>query len=414
MMAYMNRFRGIHNNIKNVSTNIGVVFIILCGLFSCVEEIELDTKNFESLIVIEANITDELKIQEVLISRTFRFEEDGPSKESNATVVLQANGVDVMQFVEVEPGRYVSSTSFAAQPNIEYSLIIQTQDGRNYTSSSSQLVGAANIETLRVEASEDSFGNPGVAVLANATSSSGNGDYYKFEYEETYKIIAPYWRNDGLVPIEDEEIESCDFTIEVREVEEQICYNTVNSIDIILANTQGQPQGALNDFETRFIRKTNTIIAHRYSILVKQFVIPEYAFNYLEKRRELSSQDNLFSQSQPGFLEGNFSSVESPDDERVIGVFYVSSVNEKRLYFNWDEVFEGEEPPILDCVIFAPPLFNEDGTCNLKDLVSLNRVRYWGENLNPEFNEGPYDVVKRECGDCTASGSNIIPNFWEE
>ena len=389
----------------------------LCVTFtiqSCVEEIELDTKTFESLIVVESRITDELKLQEVLLSRTFKFEEDGPSKETNADVVLQANGQDVIEFNEVEPGRYLSPFPFAAQADIDYNLRIQTQDGRNYSSTTSRLMGTATLNNLRVEPSEDSFGNLGVAILANATSDAMNGYYYKYEYEETYKIIAPFWRSDGLVPIEDEEEESCDFTIELREIEEQICYNTLESIDIILANTLGQSEGALNDFQVRFIQKNNTIIAHRYSILVSQYILPEYAFNYLDKRRELSSQDNLFSQAQPGFLEGNFTSVESPGDEPVIGVFYVSSVNKKRMYFNWDEVFPQEEPPVLNCGIYAPPLINEDGTCNLEDLVVLNRVRYWGDNLNPELNEGPYAVVDRECGDCTALGSNIVPEFWEE
>ncbi len=385
-------------------------FGIFLMLLSCVEEIELNTKNFESLIVIEANMTNEVKQQEVNISRTFRFEEEGPSKETNATVVLLADGSPFVNFVEIEPGRYVSSQVFAVQNNIEYTLNVQTQDGRNYTSSSSQLPETGQIQDIAVQASEDSFGNPGVSILTNTTSNAGNGNYYKFEYEETYKIIAPYWRSDDLFPI----VDSCDFTIDLREKEERVCYNTVKSVDIILANTIGQPEGQLTDFEARFIEANNTIIAHRYSILLKQFVIPEEAYRYFEKRRELSIQDNLFSQAQPGFLEGNITSVESPNDEQVIGIFYVSTVNEKRFFFNWTDVYLDQEPPEIPCGVFAPALTKMDGNCLLKESVTANTVRYWGENLDPTMNEGPYDVVTRVCGDCTASGSNIVPDFWEE
>lgn len=385
-------------------------FCILLGLISCVEEIELNTKNFESLIVIEASITNEVKQQEVYISRTFRLEEDSPSKESNATVVLLADGSPFVNFFEIEPGRYVSSTAFAAQANVVYTLSVQTQDGRNYISSSSELPETGEIQDITVQTSEDSFGNPGVSILTNSSSNSGNGNYYKFEYEETYKIIAPFWRSDNLFPIAD----SCDFTIDLREKEERICYNTVNSIDIILSNTIGQPLGQLTDFEARFIEADNTIIAHRYSILLKQFVIPEEAYRYFEKRRELSIQDNLFSQAQPGFLEGNITSVESPNDERVIGIFYVATVDKERFFFNWTDVYPDQEPPEIPCGVFAPALTKMDGNCLLKESVTANTVRYWGENLDPTMNEGPYDVVTRVCGDCTARGSNIVPEFWEE
>ena len=60
---------------------------------SCVEELELQTENFESILVIEGIITDQNEKQEVKISRSYRLEEDGPAPVSNATVrVLSSNG----------------------------------------------------------------------------------------------------------------------------------------------------------------------------------------------------------------------------------------------------------------------------------------------------------------------------------
>lgn len=382
------------------------------SLMSCVEEIELRTQDFESIIVFEANITNEFKQQEVFISRTFRFEDDGPSKETNADVRVLSNGSPFADFIEIEPGRYLSRQPFAAQENISYSLEVTTQDGRNYISEPSQLPGVAEIESMSVEPSQDGFGNTGVSILVNSTGNSAQGNFYKFEYSETYKIIAPFWRSDNLVP--DSQVGPCDFSIQPREEEERVCFSTNESIDIILAETLSLPEDKINNFETRFIRLDNTIIAHRYSILLKQFVIPSTAHDYFQKRRELSSQDNLFSQAQPGFLEGNITSVESPEEERVIGVFYTSTVSENRFYFNWVDLFPNQDPPEIPCRTSAPPLTNIDGSCLLEESVIANRVRYWEPNLNQGENEGPYVVVPRECGDCTATGSNIVPDFWEE
>ncbi|MBZ9651148.1 DUF4249 domain-containing protein [Psychroflexus montanilacus] len=382
------------------------------SLMSCVEEIELRTQDFESIIVFEANITNEFKQQEVFISRTFRFEDDGPSKETNADVRVLSNGSPFADFIEIEPGRYLSRQPFAAQENISYSLEVTTRDGRNYISEPSQLPGVAEIESMSVEPSQDGFGNTGVSILVNSTGNSAQGNFYKFEYSETYKIIAPFWRSDNLVP--DSQVGPCDFSIQPREEEERVCFSTNESIDIILAETLSLPEDKINNFETRFIRLDNTIIAHRYSILLKQFVIPSTANDYFQKRRELSSQDNLFSQAQPGFLEGNITSVESPEEERVIGVFYTSTVSENRFYFNWVDLFPNQDPPEIPCRTSAPPLTNIDGSCLLEESVIANRVRYWEPNLNQGENEGPYVVVPRECGDCTAIGSNIVPDFWEE
>lgn len=388
----------------------GLSIWLLC--MSCIEEIGLNTKNFESLLVIEARITDEVKQQEIFISRTFRFEEEEPSLVSNADVVLLADGSVYANFEETSTGIYTSTFAFAVQENVDYSLNIQTQDGKSYTSTTTKLPGTAEIESVNAEASQDSFGNDGVSILINSIGNNSSGNYFKFEYEETYKIIAPFWKERDFFIREDEE--SCDFDINLRLQEERVCYNTLISKDIVLANSLGLSNGLLNNFEVRFIDIQNTIIAHRYSILVKQYVITEEAFNYFESRRELSTQDNVFSQTQPGFLEGNITSVDSPNEEKVIGLFYAASVTQSRLYFNWTELYPNQPPPEIPCRIITPPLFNRGGECNLKELVEANVVRYYGINQDQLPIEGPYDVVYRPCGDCTTRGSNVVPEFWEE
>lgn len=402
------------NHIASVNIKLILSLSILVSLSSCVDEIELRTQDFESLLVIEANITNELKPQVITLSRTFRFEDDGPSKETGATVSVLANGTPVAAFTEASPGRYVSTQPFAAQTGIDYTLEITTQNGRSYVSNASQLVDSAQIESITAEPSQDSFGKQGVSILVNSNNPGGQGNFYKFEYEETYKIIAPFWRLEDLAIDDDPEAGACAVVIVDRKQEEQVCYNTVSSIDIVLADTNGQPLDALNRFEAKFIPKDNTTIAHRYSILLKQHIISAEAHNYFKRRRDLAIDDNLFSQAQPGFLEGNITSVQSPGEERVIGIFYVSTVSEMRYFFSWNELFPGQTPPQIPCQIFSPPLVNEAGNCVLSSFVLNNQIRYWQPNESPEAGEGPHRVVSRECGDCTASGSNIIPDFWEE
>ena len=390
-----------------------VSFCLIASAFllSCVEEIELSTQNFESLLVVEANITNELKQQEIRLSRTFRFEDRGPSKETNASVIVLTGNDTARNFTEVQPGVYRSNQSFAAEEGVSYSLQIQTQDGKNYKSTPVELEDTAEIESIAAVASQDSFGNPGVSILVNSKSNSGKGLYYRYEYEETYKIIAPLWKSDDFVTVGGN---GCGVSVAPRTREERECFKTEKSIDIILGQSIGQPNGELENLETYFLDANMTKIAHRYSALLKQYVISSEVHSYFEKRRNLSSSENLFSQTQPGFLEGNITSVDAPNEEQVIGIFYVSTVTEKRFFFNWVDLFPDQRPPQIFCRITSPPLTDMAGNCILKSQVEANFIRYWDENLEPNQGEGPYLVVRRQCGDCTVLGDNVVPEFWVE
>ena len=68
---------------KNRKTYYIAFFItIILLLKACIEPFEVETKSFESALVIEATIINELKHQEITLSRTFKFEENGAIGET--------------------------------------------------------------------------------------------------------------------------------------------------------------------------------------------------------------------------------------------------------------------------------------------------------------------------------------------
>jgi hypothetical protein len=145
------------------------------------------------------------------------------------------------------------------------------------------------------------------------------------------------------------------------------------------------------------------MLSHRYSILVKQFVQSPEAYAYYETLKGLTqSSTDIFSEDQPGFLAGNISALDDPN-ENVAGFFEVATVDEKRIFFNYEDFFPGEELPpyILNCV---PTI--SSGEDLARTLENNTHVFY---DIN-----GGIRTVPRECGDCTALGSNKIPDFWEE
>ena len=100
----------------------------------------------------------------------------------------------------------------------------------------------------------------------------------------------------------------------------------------------------------------------------------------------------------------------------VLGYFEVASVSERRIFFNYDDFFPGEDlPPYADpCTRVTPPLQDRETDCVLRPLIEAGTFLYLEENFEPSLTAGPFVVVPRVCGDCTVLGTNELPEFWIE
>ncbi len=399
--------------INPIKRNYVVLFSWLLLVFgnSCVDEFTPKTLEFGSALVIEATLTDQLGAQTIFISRTYPFEEDGPLAESGAEVRVIEDRSGVHNFVETEPGTYVSVGDFAAEMGRAYQLSVRTTDGREYTSTEEVLSGSVGMDGLYAERVMDDQGREGIGIFVDAYDATASSRRYRYRYEETYKIVAPNYNSRDLIG---DPMGGCNVLLGPRkESDGQICYATAASTSIILTTTNGLEEDRVERFPVRFLPRDNYIISHRYSILVRQLVQSDAAYSYYATLRDFSGSESLFSQTQPGFLSGNvFSALNG--EERVLGYFGVATISERRLFFDFDDFFPGEElPPYADpCQEFAIPLTNAIGACLLRASVESDLVRYERENELPSGNEGPYFTVPRICGDCTVLGSKEVPEFW--
>ncbi|UII78536.1 DUF4249 domain-containing protein [Flagellimonas sp. CMM7] len=386
--------------------NYHFIFLLLlnCTFFGCVEPFDATTEDFESALVIDALITNEFKQQVIHLNRTFRFEEGSASGESNATVTIGDSMGNDYTFEETLPGRYVSTTMFSAQPNVDYQLSLTTSEGSSYISKPVVLPKDTSIDNLYASVENNDQNVEGVAILVDTFDPQGESQYYRYDYEETYKIVAPRWNPQDLVAIsENPDI----YELVPRPREEQVCYNTVNSLNIILGNTTGFSEDRLTRFPVRFLDRFDYIIGHRYSILVRQYVISREAHSFYTTLNEFSGLESIFSENQPGFFNGNITSQNDPK-EKVIGFFDVSSVDTERIFFNHEDFFPEDLVPTYpdDCRITTPILGELFGA------IRFNVSKYTGPHEPADASEGIYKLVPRICGDCTVLGSSTIPDFW--
>ncbi len=418
-----------------VLRNIFGLAIILCSIQGCLEEIPLQTEveTFNSILVIEATITNEFVRQEIKLSRSYALEESGPSPEQAATVIVNASTGEQYSFVEDTPGLYLSVNEFAAQPNVDYYLEIETSNGRQYNSETASFATATQIDNLYLERNTNENMEEGVSIYVDTQDPTGNSKYYRYTYEETYVVIAPRYSPwelivqnedypihlsaiDGLVG---DDLVEFFVTREFRPVDEELCYGSDDSSDIILFDASAFTDNAIERARVRFISRSNYIMSHRYSILVKQYVQSQLANFFYSALNSFSGSETIFSEVQAGFIPGNINALSNPD-EPVVGFFEVSAYDEERIYFNYADLFPGEELPpyYIPCdAEFTPDLFfvammtEFISYSPLQDLVN-DRYQYWDETENGPFQ--PYQLVLPACGDCTELGVTQVPDFWED
>jgi hypothetical protein len=383
----------------------------------CTEPYEIETVGYENVLVVESTITDELKPQTVKLSRTSALENSEVLAENNATVLIVGENGETYSFSEQDQtGNYTSDQAFKAMPNVAYTLEISTQDGKRYTSSPVMLPSTVEIGEVYAETIVDPSENKdGIQVLVNTEDPTGKAKYFRYEYEETYKITAPY-PSPYTAKIVNFDDEFYTFDVELTpRTPEIVCYSTEFSTGINQTATTELNQNHVVGFPVRYLSRTDAKIQTRYSILVKQFVQSLEAYTFYKIINELGSVGNILSQGQPGYVEGNLRS-ESDTDEKVLGFFEASSVSTKRIYFNYEN-FGFEKPPyFLDCDLLVLDYRDNtvlDNDPNDRETIYtyLSYFDYQVVQHGPWFQ---YTIAKQECAVCTSFSSNIKPDFWED
>ncbi len=387
------------------------LLITLFTFYNCVEVFEIEGITYENFLVVEATITNEFKQHEIKLSRTFEIDSLGPRTESNAIVYITDEDQNKYIFTETSTGIYTSDINFSAEENKNYTLKITTNTGENYTSTTQQLTAITTIDAVNYSVGNNLLDEPVITIGVDSYNLENNANYYRYEYEETYKIIAPYFSLFNIDIVSD----TAPFSVNVLPKSDTTneCFNTLYSNKIIQTETASFSEDKIVNFTIREIPTTDFIISSRYSILVKQYVQNIAAYNYYNTLNSFSTSDSFFSQIQTGFLEGNINS-ETDINHKVIGFFEVSSMVKKRLFFNREDVVNVTPEFIDECQIISPTLtgaFNP----NFSPLINALKNDYLFYNFNGSPTEtlpGPYLLVKTICGDCSVSGTNVKPDFW--
>lgn len=405
--------------IKNRYRVFGVI-LMLC--FSCVEPYDIETtETFEDFLVVEALLTDKLMFQEIKLSRTFELEDGVPIFERNAQVSIIDDLNMEYRFNEVEQGKYISEVEFNALPDREYTLLITTSSGKNYSSTKEKLVEGNVVDfNLYTQSGVGVNGEEGVSIYYESSElGNENSRYFRFEYVETYKIVPPYWSDEYFIVNQNGSLSR-----DIKDNDDgKVCFGYDDSKEIILRNASEYALNNVEPFVIKFNERDNQKIQNRYSLLVKQYLISREAYTFYETLKDFSESGSVLSETQPGTVLGN---MYSENNETVIGFFEVAKTLEKRVFFNYTDYFYNSQlflrPYFYKCDVLEPFLVvnpNVSQTLSLREMVEQNLVIYYAENFwdqNPIVldPDKPYQVVMPACGDCSIFADIEVPDFWEE
>ena len=401
-----------------------LVFLIVFGINSCTDPFDLEgeIESVDSILVVEAMITNELSQHEVLLSRTFALntEDDEPplfedqttrSPETNANVRVVDDLQNEFVFQETAEGTYVSTTPFSAAQARTYQLLITTSDGEAYTSAIEEVPAVTSqIENITATLGVNDDGEEGVRITVSSFDPVGNSRFYRYEYEETFRLTAPFWS-----PLEAVILSENPPDVVTRfktGIQDQICYPTNLSQEIFLSNSTNLNEDRVTDFEVRFVERSDNVIADRYSILVRQFTQSPEAHDFYITLQQFSNSETIFSQTQPGFITGNITSADG-ESSNVLGFFEVASITEERIFFNRDEFFPTGQLPDFPFGPCEPELVFLNGPGGRSPLIEMLQTGFVFFTFPQEFSpSGNLIIVPGPCGDCTFFGTNIVPDFW--
>lgn len=404
------------NDIVKISLRWVMIGFVLGLNVSCVEEFNFENESFDYVLVIDATLTNELKRQTIYINRAHQFDQDKPNKVTGATVMVTAGNMQ-LEFIEETPGTYVSANVFVAQPNVDYVLSVTTKNGNRYRSTTAQLTTPTQIDNVYAVRETNDDGVDGVSIYVDSYDPTNTSQYYRYDFEETFKVVAPLWKTQDAYVVSDQYPE-CIVALRPRSRDKITCYRSEASNNINVTTTVALNEDRVERYLVNFLSNQNYKISHRYSILARQYVITEQSYTYWNTLRNFIDKNSLFSEIQAGYVPGNIASESNPS-EKVVGFFEVVSMASRRIYFNYTDFYQGEPLPpyAVPCTERAPDLFDisHNYMCGpLIDAIQLNGLVYLKDNEGEFPRGGPYIMVPRECGDCTALGETEPPEFWKE
>jgi hypothetical protein len=396
-----------------------LIFLFLVSMLcTCIDPYSLKLNEFESLLVVDALLTNENRSYQVKLSRTNEAQYIEPSMVFGALVTIRDENGNNSLLQETTEGIYnTDSLLFQGETGHSYILYIKTPEGSEYESEPCFMYPVQQIESVYFNKDQEILNNgsetqEGIRMFIDSESSDDN-KYFRWVYNEWWKVIVPDPKKFNYIN---------DSTIfEVDQIK-QVCWRNNRSDEILIQSTESGQTNRIEKKPILFIAsdKSDRLLI-QYCIEVKQLSISKMEFEFWDHMKQINASGGDIFEKQPFPIVSNIQNISNPE-ETVLGYFQVSAVSQKRVYISANDISELNIPLYnYDCERielgpddYPPPLVPGGG-------MTFNRIykRYVGPVYS--FVEPLYDgqgklkklaFSKHACTDCTINGDLTKPDFW--
>ncbi|MEQ8469657.1 MAG: DUF4249 domain-containing protein [Marinoscillum sp.] len=380
-----------------------LVFILLAFLVACIKPYDFDPQNFDKVLVVDGHISDELGPHTVSINYTYPLDTVLNEYINNAQVWIEVGDGSRVDLNPTENGTYETAAAFRGVPNQTYQLNILLQNGEEYRSEPELLLKAPEVAdiygryTSLPNANEDR--NVGGIQFFIDSEENSEVKYFRYEYEEAFKIQTPYPALYKFVP-EDTSLILLDTLI-------GICYKEGKSNQLIYGTTNGTSEQKMVEFPIRFVSEEDQLLRTRYALLVKQYAISESAYLFYKRLNENNESGGSLFDQQAGTVLGNIYAPNDPD-RAILGYFEASGVSTKRKFFSRRELSDQ-----LTIARFPYQCNSVEATVTTLDSAAYYLEITDGNIYYYDFFTNEIAIHSRGCTDCSFYADPIPPSYWE-
>jgi hypothetical protein len=400
--------KGVEMNIKRLT---GIILLGGTAVWGCKK---LYTPNAvstsNSYLVVEGVIAAGNDSTIINLNRTMQLTSASNHKpEIGAKVSVDDQQGTSYPLPEVDSGKY-AAPPLNLDNSHKYRVSITTTDGQIYVSDYVPVKTTPPVDSVWFARN----GN-GVNIYSATHDPSNSARYYRWDYTETY-IFQTDMESDYI--FDPTGFDTLKWS-RLRTPAEQIhtCYVTMNSSTINVSTSAALSQDVITNTTIAQIPNASEKLAHRYSILVKEYALTQDAYNFWAMLKKNTQQIGTIFDAQPSASATNLHCTSDPS-RPVLGYISASTITQKRIFIDAIQVPNWFYTSGLNCkadtscwpkVSVAPQLLS------IGFLVPLAPIVTAGVCVREQVPSYAVPVADNTCVDCRLhlGGKTQKPVFWK-
>ena len=354
---------------------------------SCTEKFYPETDSDVSILVVDGRITNKSGPYEVRLFRTVDLiSVDTLYPETGAKIILNDDLGNSELFQEIRPGVYQTVYNIIkGEVGQTYWIEIETTTGEKYESTPETIQPEIYIESIYGEESsllqDDGSSVNAVKILMDAKSPNNQGNYLRWEYQESWE-----WRNPFYEPKTDNPSTKC--------------YPYIISDNVFIFDGSRQDIKQFNHLTTSKVTENEVRLNYEYFIHLSLYSVTFNCYNFWKNIEESVQKNGGLYNIIPANSKGNICACDS--DLPVLGYFEASSVDSQNTSFSIQDFSMKFASFPSDCNELRMALSRGYPDKSKYHIID----EYWEDRIHI------FIVRQNYCYDCNVKYSPNKPSFW--